>query len=191
MAWGTTSQYVPAASAGVPTSAQSYYVDLPNGTIVPGTGLNLKSVTDGASRTLIICETVEPAVNSWYDGTTAWTTALNPATVVAGTSPTRQYSSTLNPLSFWYIPSGQSSATGLNVGPNPNTSIVYSGGIAMTGWSSGYVIAYGPSSNHSGGVVLHGAADASVHNITTDVDPNVYMHIITRRSRARCVPRYA
>ncbi len=53
----------------------------------------------------------------------------------------------------------------------------------MTGWSSGYVIAYGPSSNHSGGVVLHGAADASVHNITTDVDPNVYMHIITRAGR--------
>ena len=180
MTWGSTAQY--AVNAGVPSSTQANTVDLPNGTIVPGTGINLKSVTDGASRTLIICETVEPAYNSWYDGTTAWTTAISPVTVSAS-SPIRTYNAGTNPLSFWYIPSGSAAATALNVGPSPQTGIAYSNMLGGTNWSSGVVISYGPSSNHSGGVVLHGAADASVHNITTDVDPGIYMHIMTRAGR--------
>jgi Protein of unknown function (DUF1559) len=173
-----------------PTSTTANTVDLPNGTIVPGTGLNLKTVTDGASRTLIICETVEPCVNSWYDGTTTWTTAISPGSVSTAL-PSRAYSGS-NPLSFWYASTGTTSCvTALNVGPAPTTGNAYAASSAQNGAvSSGYSnwqgtnnIAWGPSSNHSGGVVLHGAADASVHNITTDVDPGVYMHIMTRAGR--------
>ena len=41
------------------------------------------------------------------------------------------------------------------------------------------VISWGPSSNHSGGVVVHGGVDGSVHNITPDIDPTLYMRLIT------------
>ncbi len=55
----------------------------------------------------------------------------------------------------------------------------------MTTWSgtSGGIFSYGPSSVHSGGVVQHLAVDGSVHSVTTDVDPSVYMHIISRAGR--------
>ena len=62
-----------AATTTIPADA-----DAPNGMIVPGTGLNVNACTDGTSKTLILCETIEPAMNCWYDGTTAWTTAINP-----------------------------------------------------------------------------------------------------------------
>lgn len=47
--------------------------DLPNGSIVPGKRTRLKEISDGESRTIIVCETKEPNYASWYDGTTAWT----------------------------------------------------------------------------------------------------------------------
>ena len=40
--------------------------------------------------------------------------------------------------------------------------------------------AWGPSSEHSGGLVHHGFADAHAMSISTDVDPTVYMRCITR-----------
>ena len=144
--------------------------------IVPGTGLNMKACTDGTSKTLMICETIEPAVNSWYDGTVAWTTGINPGTISSYPPVT-----TVSPQSFWTVPTGGSTA--LMVGPAPIATVSYGSGIAMVPWTTTYPVSWGPSSNHSGGVVVHGAIDGSVHNITTDVDPTVYMHIITRAGR--------
>ena len=65
-----------AVTTTVPADAEA-----PNGMIVPGPGLNLKACTDGASKTLIVCETIEPAMNCWYDGTTTWTTGINPNSI--------------------------------------------------------------------------------------------------------------
>src|SRR5262249_30758280 len=49
-----------------------------NGTIVPNKGLTLKSITDGSSRTIIVCETRERSLNSWMDGSVNWVVAANP-----------------------------------------------------------------------------------------------------------------
>jgi prepilin-type N-terminal cleavage/methylation domain-containing protein len=149
----------------------------PQGMLAPGPGLNMKSCTDGTSKTVMVCETIEPAVNSWYDGTTAWTTGINPT---SGTLPINTYSAS-NPQSFWQA---NGATTGLNVGPAPITTVNF-GVAGMTGWSTpaSSGISWGPSSNHSGGVVVHLAVDGSVHDVTTDCDPTVYMHIITRAGR--------
>jgi prepilin-type N-terminal cleavage/methylation domain-containing protein len=169
--YGTSSLLTNSTSITTTTKA-------PDGMIVPGTGLNMKACVDGTSKTLMICETVEPAVNNWYDGTTAWTTGINPNTVsVSSTAPINTYNSTTNPQSYWYQPAG--GTTALQVGPAPVSSVSYMGGIAITKWSTANPISWGPSSNHSGGVVVHGAVDGSVHNITPDCDPTVYIHIIT------------
>ena len=45
------------------------------------------------------------------------------------------------------------------------------------------VISWGPSSNHPGGVVNHLAADGAIHAITDDIDPTLYMHLVTRAGR--------
>jgi prepilin-type N-terminal cleavage/methylation domain-containing protein len=181
-----------------PSGTVANTVEFPNGTLVPvagNTGTNMKTVTDGTSKTVFVVETVEPAVNSWYDGTTTWTTGLSPAdcsgslnsvpnkTIQTSTAP-------LNPNGYWLATNGSTTIrTGLNIGPSPNTSVAWSTAsasstsVGMVNWSSQYVISWGPSSNHSGGVVQHAAVDGSVHSITTDVDPTVYMHIITKAGR--------
>jgi hypothetical protein len=41
------------------------------------------------------------------------------------------------------------------------------------------VISWGPSSNHSGGVVVHAFVDGSAI-VVTDCDPTVYVEMITR-----------
>ena len=163
-----------AATTEIPEGAEA-----PNGMIVPGTGLPLKACTDGASRTLMVAETVEPAMNCWYDGTTAWTTGINPNTV-SPFPPKNQVDPTWNPLGFWTVPTGGENA--LNLGPVPDAKKIYCP--ALDGYcASPRMISWGPSSNHSGAIVLHVAVDASVHNITSDIDPTVYMHLITIAGR--------
>jgi prepilin-type N-terminal cleavage/methylation domain-containing protein len=145
----------------------------PDGVICPGAGLNMRTVLDGTSKTLIVAETKEPAFNSWYDGSASFTCA-----VPVGVTLTQ-----VNGL--WTVPAGNSSA--LNYGPLPipasGTSVYY----ALSGYGGTFAmtksIAWGPSSDHSGGVVLHLACDASVHAITTDVDPTLYVQLITRAGR--------
>ena len=145
---------------------------VPNGMIVPGTGLNMKTCSDGTSKTLMICETIEPAGNCWYDGTTAWTTGINP----------NRHHSRLRPPTmgiYWVAPSG--SSDGIDVGPAPTASVAYS---SRTGhgcrWPANLL---GTEQQSQRGVVVHGAVDGSVHNMAPDTDPTVYMHIITRNGR--------
>jgi len=142
---------------------------------VPPNGLNMKSVLDGTSKTLIVCETKEQAVNSWYDGTVAWVVGYNPNSA----APSKT-------TGFWVAGAAGSSA--INVGPRPNNLTNYyitgtptGGGAAGTNFPTGVTTwQWGPSSDHSGGVVIHLACDASVHSITEDVDPTLYMQLITR-----------
>jgi len=144
-----------------------------DGTIVPnGKGLNMRSVVDGTSKTIMLCETKEEQVNSWYDGTVPWVVALDtnpPATftVAAGTS----------------VGAATGGGTALNVGPKPanNNSIYYmpSGkiGSVTSNWS------WGPSSEHSGGVVIHLFVDGAVRSLTDDMDPTVYAQLVSRAGR--------
>ncbi len=164
------------------TAVATANLDTPNGVLVPSLtgsppyGLNMKSVLDGTSKTLIVCETKEQCVNSWYDGTVAWTVAYNPN---ASVQP--QKSTTAPTTGFWQAGAGGTSA--LNVGPRPATpTTVY---LTSSGVSAGLPSftgpwQWGPSSDHSGGVVIHLACDASVHSITEDIDPSLYMQLVTR-----------
>jgi hypothetical protein len=142
----------------------------PNGMIVPGTGLNLKACIDGISKTLMVCETIEPAMTSWYDGTTSWTTALNPNSLA--THPPKRGDD-----GIWQVPEGGSTA--LNVGPRSDKSIAYSPALEGYGFKP-QVISWGPSSNHAGGVVNHLAVDGSIHALSDKIDPTLYMHLVTR-----------
>ncbi len=165
-------------NANPPTSGSTTQ-DYPNGVITasltgqPPYGLNMKSVLDGTSKTLIVCETKEQCINSWYDGTVAWTTAYNPN---ASVQPSK--STTAPTTGFWQAVGGQSA---LNVGPRAATpGTVYLGGAqAGTGAFTG-VLQWGPSSDHSGGVIMHLACDASVHSVTEDTDCSLYMQLVTR-----------
>jgi prepilin-type N-terminal cleavage/methylation domain-containing protein len=181
MQYGSTPDLT--VNSSPPTSTAANTADIPNGMIVPGSGLNMKSCTDGTSKTLLICETLEPAVNSWYDGTTAWTTAINPNTVVIGSTPSRSTALTNNIRGYWIALSP--AQTALNIGPSPIPTNAYMptslSGIPL--WASTYPVSWGPSSNHSAGVVIHAGVDGSVHGISSDIDATVYMHITTIAGR--------
>jgi hypothetical protein len=41
-------------------------------------------------------------------------------------------------------------------------------------------MAFGPGSDHQGGITMHAFGDTHVAQITGDVDPNVYMSINSR-----------
>jgi hypothetical protein len=48
---------------------------------------------------------------------------------------------------------------------------------AVVGWK------FGPSSDHSGGVVLHAWGDAHVSSMGEDVDPTIYIQLCTKAGR--------
>jgi prepilin-type N-terminal cleavage/methylation domain-containing protein len=153
--------------------ANSDTVEKPNGSIIPGSGLNLRSLADGTSHVLVIAETKEENYNSWYDGTASWGVGAWPE----GTQPTRA-AGTTNPNKYWMANGG---LTSLNRGPRPVDTDTYCktfGGITSGGrWE------WGPSSEHSGNIIQHVVADGSVQAITDSIDPSVYLHLITRAGR--------
>jgi hypothetical protein len=148
-----------------------------NGVLVPGPGLNMKSILDGTSRTIIICETNEAAINSWYDGTVAWTVGTNPNASHQPVHPNNQIN--FNGTGRWVFPSGTKNPLGLDYGGPGERAFAPRGKTpAQT-----QAVAWGPSSVHPGKVVMHLACDGSVHAITTDIDPDVYLELITRAAR--------
>ncbi|HTU26361.1 MAG TPA: DUF1559 domain-containing protein [Pirellulales bacterium] len=163
-----------AATTKVPRDAEP-----PNGMIVPGTGLSERDCTDGKGHTLMLCETLEPAMNAWYDGTTAWTTALDPNSL-AKFPPSEAnpgYDGVDNPDHAWVVPNG--GRTALNVGPGDDKQVAYCP--ALAGYcATPRVISWGPSSRHPGGVVMHVAVDGSAHPISDQIDPTLYVRLVTR-----------
>jgi len=135
----------------------------PNGTIYPGSATTLADMKDGASNTLLVCETREEDYAAWADGTTAAVVGLaeqsRPAfrqrdgvyVPVAGVRTTVNYGDANR--NRHYLPAG-----------------LHSGGSPWT---------HGPSSNHPG-IVNHLLGDGSVRSISEGIDAGVYMHAITR-----------
>jgi len=156
----------------------------PNGIIVPPVawktrddgrttpmGINFKSITDGLSRTVMIAETREPRFSAWYDGTVNYVVGAAP-----NSPPPRK---DLGGNGFWNSEGAGKLLSALNQGPVPNNQNFYrssqhfaNGG--GTNWD------WGPSSYHAGGDVAHLYADGSVTYINDDIDPALYLHLVTR-----------
>ena len=122
--------------------------------VVSGAGVPQASVSDGNSKTVMIAESKENQNAAWIDGNTAWVVALKPGglpTFINGT---------------WAL---GTAVIGLNATPLPY----------MTAFKSGNW-AYGNSSDHQGGISMHGFGDTHVSQVTADIDPIVYMAICSR-----------
>jgi prepilin-type N-terminal cleavage/methylation domain-containing protein len=193
-------------------NAQNYsnpmFAEKPNGVIVPpdsnlSKGTNIRSIIDGTSKTILLAESKEQKISSWYDGCGAWQVAV-PAGFLTLTTATNQTASTGQPSQpfrttivpagstittyFWGFATPSTAVTGLNYGPKtdpnknflsdlPTPIIAPAGGNGYQPW------AWGPSSDHSGGVILHAWCDAHVSGITDDVDPTVYIQLVTKAGR--------
>ncbi|MBI3837645.1 MAG: DUF1559 domain-containing protein [Planctomycetia bacterium] len=188
------------------TAGQTLFMEPPNGIIIPplnaaAKGTSLRSVTDGSSKTIIVAESKEQAYSSWYDGTTSWVvaTALGSAALTNQTftarNPVQPWRPTIlppagagpnaQPTMFWTFASNP--ITGINYGPKFDTSRNFnnlsSGGTVLGPNPPGPAWGWGPSSDHSGGIVLHCWADAHVTGLPEDVDAIVYIQLCTRAGR--------
>ena len=184
---------------------------LPNGIIVPprtqsSKGNGLRSVTDGSSKTILLAESKEPNFSSWYDGTTAWVVAIPTGNrnvgQIAGIAdgsdllpPQPRLSNTSGAGStvaatYWNLFSpgttnlAPSAVSGINFGPRTDPRRLYCrSAFPQMNSGAGQQWAWGPSSDHSGGLALHCWADSHVSPLSEDIDPNLYMHLVTRAGR--------
>lgn len=137
-------------------------------------GITAGAVSDGMSKTVMVAETKERGYSAWIDGTTCWVVAYDPnagvpfnvngiwATAASGTPVITKSAMTvqpsLNPL-VRYLPANLF-ASRMAVG-----------------------MAFGPGSDHQGGITMHAFGDTHVAQITADVDPTIYMAICSRNGQ--------
>jgi hypothetical protein len=139
----------------------------PNGVLYPGgkIGLNDLLSGDGAANTLMACETREVTLAAWWEGSTAAVFGL------AG-EPAFEKSSVAG--ATYGVPVAGTQTT-INYGNEKAKPVRYylAAGPQNVPWL------HGPSSFHTSGV-NHLLADGNVKTLTEDIDPAVYMHLITR-----------
>ena len=153
-------------------------VEAPNGVIVPGTGKNFRDMVDGSSKTVVLAETKEQTLASWYDGTQNFVVAAGPPS--SAPSPRTTTQPTKNSNGFWVAADPATCETALNLGPRPNTAARY----LPSGWGANSNIRlWGPSADHSGGVIIHGIGDGAVKGLTEDIDATLYFQLVTRAGR--------
>jgi prepilin-type N-terminal cleavage/methylation domain-containing protein len=194
-------------------SVNAQEAEMPNGILVPpenatSQGTSIRSVTDGTSKTIAVVESKEQCYSSWYDGTTSWVTAvalgnLNFATgcknAAGGTNKpaqpqrifmqiTNSNGQTFAPTNFWGWSAGITGQTALNYGSKTDANITFCkfGNFATTQgyWTTGGNFwTFGPSSDHSGGIIITGWGDAHVSGITDQIDPVLYLALVTRAGK--------
>lgn len=161
-------------------------------------------MVDGTSKTIIVVESKEPAISSWYDGTASWVVAtpLGNNTDLYNASYQTTNNFCIQPLRvqlptppggfpypyFWLFQKTDGTVlpgvTALNYGPKTDTGVNFNkrgtGSTPIANWSTWL---WGPSSDHSGGTVMHAWADAHVSGLPEDIDANVYLHLCTRSGK--------
>ncbi|QDS98391.1 DUF1559 family PulG-like putative transporter [Adhaeretor mobilis] len=131
---------------------------------------------DGSSNTIAFTESREETYGSWISGYSTYVVGILPGQgqVEKVAIPVGQ-PATLQPVDATTVVS-------LNVGSDykrsPTTALVYQ--LAAQNPHGSKERIFGPSSAHSGGIVLHGFMDAHGTSITDDIDPAVYMAQVTR-----------
>ncbi len=150
-------------------------------------GCKIASFGDGTSKTFIVAESQETGYSSWYDGVLNWVVTADPqssATTAQGTSTNGNWGAGSGPP--WIAAPTVSIQNGYNpnLSPTPatggtsqnhqylTTSSVTAGPTKGLNW--------GPSSSHSGNIVVHLFADGHVIGITDGVDPATYLNLTTR-----------
>ena len=139
-------------------------------------GLTIGSLADGTSKTILAAETRERGYSSWIDGSTSWLVASNctSAANYAGS----QWNSTGTARVIQAAPGAVGAS--LNFPAANATASKFLPAATWALYSDG--MGFGASSDHSGGIVMHVFADGHVGQITTDIDPSVFMSLYSRAS---------
>lgn len=133
-------------------------------------GMGFRSMSDGTSKTICIAESRERAYAAWMDGQSTWFVAAWPGnSVIPGPLPGVR-------MRFGWNDDDRrraKSSIGVSVSRPPK---VY---LPADRWSGPGDRRFGPSSNHPG-AVAHAFADGHVSLISEDIDPMLYVHLVSR-----------
>lgn len=143
-------------------------------------GISLGGLADGTSKTVLAVETRERGYAGWIDGASSWVTASNLSGAGASGPQYANGRWTSNGTAAVVPAVVGTAGVGLNF---PATNATNGKFLTSTAWSLyGEGMGHGPSSDHSGGIVLHVFGDGHVGQITTDVDGTLYMSAFSRAS---------
>ena len=136
-------------------------------------GATAGSVSDGMSKTVMVAETKERGYASWIDGTACWVVAYDPNLGVPVFN-----------TGLWRTAAagGPITRCALNVEPSLSPSVRFLP-VALFGSRLTNPVAFGPSSDHQGGITMHAFGDTHVTQVTADIDPQVYMAICSRNGQ--------
>ena len=139
------------------------------------TGLKIRELIDGTSKTIIIGESRHEKFSSWYSGQSTWALAFPPDTLPDVAIQADGF--------FGVTQNGNANnRTSLNQGRpmivDPNSPY------ANKPWHSSTMEGgerdWGLSSDHSGGIVVHSYADGHTQAIPDSIDPTIYFRLVTR-----------
>jgi len=168
------------------TAPNQTYTTPPDGMIIAdklARGQSMARMADGTSKTIVLGESKEGTTQNgasttffrWYVPTETfacgWGRGMNATATATGGTP-RFNGTAWVPLAV----AGNPDSIGLNFGPSPTATTRFET-TAPNGPRS-----YGLSSDHMGGIVIHGMGDGSVQELTdTGTDPKVFFAAITTR----------
>jgi prepilin-type N-terminal cleavage/methylation domain-containing protein len=151
--------------------------------LVTTRGLGFQQLNDGTSKTVLIAETREEKFTSWYSGFASYGVAAWPNKTVAGPRGT---TSTTSPIVWTFI--GTTGDSSLNKGDRKTDATIKTQKWYQNASENPHAVtaadgrAFGPSSQHPG-VVQHGWGDGRASSINDTIEPDVYLHMVTRNGR--------
>ena len=152
----------------VPTSVGA------SGWLASRSGITSGSISDGQSKTVLIAESKEHGYAAWIDGTATWVVAyLGKETNAVNLYPT-------NTNGTWVVGGTPVTLSGLNYAAT--TAARY---LPPASFNSRIAVgkAWGPGSDHQGGITMHVYGDTHVSQVTSDIDPGVYLSICSRNGQ--------
>jgi hypothetical protein len=143
-------------------------------------GFPFASFTDGTSKTILITETRDENYTSWYSGFTSYGVGAWPQAMSNATEPKGSVANGTAPI-VWTLANGGDSSINKGDRNTANTTRFYQAtNPHKTGtnpWRK-----WGPSSLHPG-VVQAGWGDGRGAVLADNVDPDVFLALITRNGR--------
>lgn len=143
-------------------------------------GFPVSAITDGMSKTVLIAETREQGFSSWIDGTACWVVAYSP-TLATTSSPNPAVPILVG--GNWRQTNAANgaliTATALSLQPSDTVKYLPVANFPTSRLATNGM-AWGPSSQHQGGITLHAFGDTHVAQVTSDIDANVYLSICSR-----------
>lgn len=157
---------------------------------VTAKGHNMRSLSDGTSKIVMIAESKEELYTSWYNALTSYGVAIWPQVGQPGNTAKPVLITTVGAnQGAWWCLATPNCAVALNQGETREgaafTPKYYQSNTGAVGAKNPHANGFrkwGPSSNHSG-VVQHGFADGHAKAIAQDIRPETYMWLVTRNGR--------